>query len=190
MLSKDITLPTKVRIFKAMVFPVVMYECESWIIKKAERWRTDAFEVWCWRRLLKVLWKTKRSNQSILKEINPEYFWKHWYWSWSSNTLASWLTGKDSEAGKDWRQKKRVTEMRWLDGITNSTDNNLGKLQKLVRDKGSLVCCSPWGHKESDTVIEQIKMNIFPWQDFLGGPSDKTLCFHYRGCRFSPWLGN
>ena len=88
------------------------------------------------------------------------------------------------------RRRRGRHRMRWLDGITNSTDMNLGKLQELVRDKGSLVCCSPWGHKESDTVIEQIKMNIFPWQDFLGGPSDKTLCFHYRGCRFSPWLGN
>ena len=71
--SRDITLPTKIRLVKAMVFPVVMYGCESWTVKKAEHWRIDAFELWCWRRLLKVLWTARRSNQSILKEINPEY---------------------------------------------------------------------------------------------------------------------
>ena len=87
--SRDITLPIKVRIIKAMVFPVVMYGCESWTIKKAEHWRTDASELRCWRRLLRVPWTARRSNQSILKEITPEY-WKNWCWSWSSNTLATW----------------------------------------------------------------------------------------------------
>ena len=90
--SRDITLPTKVRLVKAMVFPVVMYRCESWTIKKAECERIDAFEFWCWRRLLRVPWTARRSNQSILKEINTEYSWKDWCWSWSwnSNTLATW----------------------------------------------------------------------------------------------------
>ena len=88
--SRDITLPTKVRLVKAMVFPVVMYGCESWTIKKAERWRTDAFELWCWRRLLRVRWIARRSNQSILKEISPEYYWKDWWWSWNCNTLGTW----------------------------------------------------------------------------------------------------
>ena len=88
--SRDITLLTKDCLVKAMVFPVVMYRCESWTIKKAEHWRTDAFELWCWRRLLRVPWTARRSNQSILKEINTHIHWKDWCWSWSSNTLAIW----------------------------------------------------------------------------------------------------
>ena len=88
--SRDITLPTKVRLIKAMVFPVVMYGCESWPVKKAECQRIDAFELWCWRGLLRVPWTAKRSNQSILKEINPEYSLKDWCWRCNSNTLATW----------------------------------------------------------------------------------------------------
>ena len=88
--SRDITLPTKVRLVKAMVFPVVMYGCESWITKKAERRRIDAFELWCWRRLLRVPWTARSFNQSILKEISPDIHWKDWCWSWNSNTLATW----------------------------------------------------------------------------------------------------
>ena len=88
--SKDSTLPTKVHIVKVMVFPVVMYRCESWIIKKTEHWRIDAFELWCWRRLLKVPWTARRSNHSILKEINLNIHRKDWCWDWSSNTLVTW----------------------------------------------------------------------------------------------------
>ena len=88
--SRDITLSTKVCLVKAMVFPVVMYGCESWTIKKAECWRIAAFELWCWRRLLRVPWTARRSNQSILKEINPGVHWKDWCWSQNSNTLATW----------------------------------------------------------------------------------------------------
>ena len=87
--SRDITLPTKVRIVKAMVFPVVMYGCETWTIKKAECERIDTFELWCWRKLLRVHWTARRSNQSILKEISPGFHWKDWCWSWNSNTLAN-----------------------------------------------------------------------------------------------------
>ena len=87
--SRDITLPTKVHLVKARVFPVVMYGCESWTIKKAECWRFDAFELRCWK-LLRVPWTARRSNQLILKEMNPEYHWKDWCWSWNSNTLATW----------------------------------------------------------------------------------------------------
>ena len=86
---KDITLPTTIPIIEAMVFPVVMYGCESWTMKKAEHWTIDAFELWCWRILLRVPWTARRSNQSILKEINPEYSLKDWCWSWNSNTLTS-----------------------------------------------------------------------------------------------------
>ena len=88
--SRDITLPTKVHLVKAMVFPFVMYGCESWTIKKAERWRIDTFELWCWRRLLWFPWTARRSNQSTLKAISPDIHWKDWCWSWNSNTLATW----------------------------------------------------------------------------------------------------
>ena len=88
--SKDSTFPTKVHIVKVMVFPVVMYRCESWIIKKTEHWRIDAFELWCWRRLLRVPWTARRSNHSILKEINLNIHQKDWCWDWSSNTLVTW----------------------------------------------------------------------------------------------------
>ena len=88
--SRDITLPTQVYLVKAMVFPVVMYGCESWTIKKAKCWRIDAFELWCWRRLLRVPWTARQSNQSTLKEISPDSHWKDWCWSWNSSTLATW----------------------------------------------------------------------------------------------------
>ena len=85
--SRDITLPTKFHLVKAMVFPVVKYGCESWIIKKAEHWRIDVFELWCWIRLLRVPWTARRSNHSILNKTNPDIHWKDWCWSWSSNSL-------------------------------------------------------------------------------------------------------
>ena len=88
--SRGIIFPTKVRLVKGMVFPVVMYGCESWTIKKAEHWRIGAFELWCWRRLLRVPWIARRSNQSILKEISPGCSLENWCWSWNSNTLATW----------------------------------------------------------------------------------------------------
>ena len=88
--SRDITLPTKVHLVKAMVFPIVMYGCESWTTKKAECQRIDAFELWCWRRLLRVPWTARRSNQSILRKSVLNTHWKGWYWSWNSNTLATW----------------------------------------------------------------------------------------------------
>ena len=88
--SKDVTLPTKAHLVKTLFFPVVMYECESWTIKKAEDQRIDAFELWCWRRLLRVPWTASRSNRSILKKISPECSWKDWCWSGSSNILATW----------------------------------------------------------------------------------------------------
>ena len=88
--SRDITLSTKIRLVKAMVFPVVMYGCESWTIKKAKHTRIYAFELWCWRRLLRVPWAARKSKQSILKETSPGVHWKDWCWSWNSNTLATW----------------------------------------------------------------------------------------------------
>ena len=88
--SRDSTLLTKFHLVKAKVFPVVMYGCENWTIKKAHHWRTDAFELCCWRRLLRVLWTSRRSNQSILQEISPDIHWKDWCWSWNSNSLTTW----------------------------------------------------------------------------------------------------
>ena len=116
--SRDITLPTKVCLVKAMVFPVVMYGCEIWTIKKAEPWRIDSFELWCWRRLLRVPWTARRSNQSILKEISPEYSLeglmlkqKLQYFGQYFFDVKNWLIGKDPDAGKDWRwEKKEMTE--------------------------------------------------------------------------------
>ena len=122
--SKDITLPTKVHIVKAMIFPVVMYGCESWTIMKAECRRTDAFELWCWRRLLRVPWTARRSNQSILKEIRPleGLMLKLKLILWPPDA-ENWLTGKDPDAGKDWSQEEKGTtkdEMvgwhHWLNG--------------------------------------------------------------------------
>ena len=110
--SRDITLPTKVCLIKAMVFPVVMYGCESWTVKKVEHWSIDAFELWCWRRLLRVPWTARRSNQSILKEISPEYSFNGLMLKLKLLILwppheKSWLIGKDPDAGKDWGQKKK-----------------------------------------------------------------------------------
>ena len=113
--SRAITLPTKVHVVKALFFPVVTYGCESWTIKKAERWRTDAFKLWCWKRLLRVPWKARRSNQSILKEINPEYsleglMLKLQYFG---HLMRRPNNGKDSDAGKDWRQKEEEGGRGW-----------------------------------------------------------------------------
>ena len=111
--SRDITLPTKVCLVKAMVFPVAMYGCDSWTVKKAERWIIDAFKLWCWRRLLRVPWTARRSNQSILKERKSTLYihWKDWCWSWCSDTLATCckeLTQwKYPDAGKDWEQEEK-----------------------------------------------------------------------------------
>ena len=130
--SRDITLPTKVRIVKVMVFPVVMYGCESWTVKKADRQRTDAFELWCWRRLLRVPWTAKRSNQSIPKEISPEYSLEGLMLKLKLQNFGHLMRKTDSfentlMLGKiEGRRRRGRQRMRWLDGITDSMDTGLG----------------------------------------------------------------
>ena len=168
--SKDITLSIKICLVKAMVFPVVMYGCESWTIKQAERRRSDALELWCWRRLLRVPWTARRSNQSILKEISPgcsleglilklklQYFG---HLMWRADSFEKTLMLGEIEG----RRRRGRQRMRWLDGITDSMYMSLGKLG--VDGQGALVCCGSWGCKESDTTEwlnrTELKQS-YPW---------------------------
>ena len=180
--SRDITLPTKVHLVKAMIFPVVMYGCESWTIKKAEHWRIDGFELWCWRRLLRVPWTARRSNQSILKEISPEYsleelmlklklqYFGHLMWRPDSfeKTL---MLGKIEGRRRRGRQR-----MRWLDGITHP-DMSLSELRKLVMNR------EVWPAPVHGVAKSQTRLS--DWASFTAkpinvtGPKKREL-FHYH----------
>ena len=152
-----------------MVFPVLMYGCESWTIKKAEGWRIDAFELWCWRRLLRVPWTAKRSNQSILKGISPEYSLEGLMLKLKLQYLGHLMRRTDSlekilKLGKtEGRRRRGQQRVRWLDGITVTMSE---QTPGVGDGQGSLACCSPWCHKESDTTD---RLN-WPTPVFLGFP--------------------
>ena len=164
---RDTTSPTKVHLVKAIIFPVVTKGCESWTTEEAESQRIDAFELWCWRRLLRVPWTASRSNQSILKEISPEYSLEglklklklrsFGHLMWRTDSLQKTLMLEKIEG----RRRRGQQRIRWLNGITNSMIGNtnhhllnmsLSKLWELGDGQGGLACCSPQGHKESNTT--------------------------------------
>ena len=143
--SRDITLPAKVHLVKAMVFPAVMYGCESWTIKKVEHQRIDAFELWCWRRLLRVPWTARRPNQSVLKEISPGCSLEVPGWSWNSNSLATWCKER-------WHHRLNRHEFGWAPGV------GVGQ--------GGLACCDSWGRKELD-MTERLNCIELNWSTVL-----------------------
>ena len=178
-------MPAKFHLVKAMVFPVVVYGCESWTIEKAERWRIDAFELWFWRRLSRVPWTSRRSNQSILKEINPGCSLEGLMLKLKLQYLGHLMRRVDSfektlMLGKiEGRRRRGQQRMRWLDGITNLRDIRFGWTPGIGDGQGGLVCCGSRGHKESDPT-EQLNWteHVWIWElDYKESWAPKNQCF-------------
>ena len=189
---------TKVHIVKAVGFPVVMYGCESWTVKKAEHQRTDAFELWCWRRLLRVPWTARKSNQSTLKEINPEYSLeglmlklKFQYFGY---LMLSWLIGKDPNAGKDWGQKEKVVAEEETISITDTMDVNFSKLQEMVKDREAWHALVHGVTKNqtrvSDWTPATAKLHVLPFENMHNKVFDIVSIYRWKDSLFPTQAGS